>query len=66
MPFITPETSGTRFAPSLLSFWKNLALTTDQADPVCCAPVWNLAYHKVATPISRIFYASNESSLVLL
>lgn len=66
MPFVTPETSGSRFAPSLLSFWKRLALTTDQADPVCCAPVWNLTYHKVATPFSRIFYATNESSMILL
>lgn len=55
---------------SIMAQWRNLALSTDQADPVCCAPTWNLAYNEIFHPARRIFYLSTEipgnSALVLL
>ncbi|MDE5831866.1 MAG: GNAT family N-acetyltransferase [Desulfovibrio sp.] len=65
MPFITPGPKGLNIPRKLLSLWKRLALTTNQADPVCCAPAWNLTYHRVACPESRLFYVASGSSLAI-
>lgn len=62
MPFVTDLNE---LPEALYRTWHRLALTTDQGDPVCCAPAWNLAYHLVSDPDSRIFHLSDNDSLVL-
>lgn len=42
--------------PQALEAWASLALRTGQADPLCCAPDWQLAFHEVFTPDRRVFY----------
>lgn len=64
MPFITLDHE-TVLSESLLADWKRLALTTGQADPVCCAPNWNLTYREVACPESRLFIRGDDNALVL-
>lgn len=70
MPFINlapdNEDSAGALPDSLLALWQKLALTTDQVDPVCCGPAWNLTCHSVFNPYSRIFYLQSMENLLLL
>lgn len=45
--------------------WKKQAIISGQADPACCAPAWNLAFHKIFNPLNRIYYLAYEDSLLL-
>jgi len=69
MPWIVPV-PGTpidgQFPKDFLARWQQLALTTNQADPVCCAPAWQLAFHEVFTPKRRVFYASTHLGAIIL
>lgn len=70
MPFINLQpdcvTSCNALPQSTLSLWQKLALSTGQVDPICCGPAWNLAYHAVFHPNSRIFYLQSQNSLLML
>lgn len=44
--------------------WKRLALVSRQADPCCCAPAWNLAYHQIFHPEEHAFAAFSEDAQV--
>lgn len=48
-----------------LAHWNRLAVNTGQADPFCCAPVWNLAYHHTINSGRRIFYAASGQGAVI-
>lgn len=69
MPFAT--FSETRFPRQdgiprdITDQWQRLAISTDQGDPVCCAPLWNMAFHDVFHPGRRIFYLASGDALIL-
>lgn len=67
MPWLEPDRSGRIALPdSFIEHWSCLALATEQADPFCCGPVWNIAYQRAINPGRRVFYAhSADSALVL-
>lgn len=65
MPFITLAENDKALPAEILDQWNTLALTTNQGDPLCCAPAWNLAFHHVTHPARRIFYYSSSNSLLL-
>ena len=67
MPFIKLAdcASPCAFPHEIPELWQKLALSTGQADPVCCAPSWNLAFHSVFYPHHRIFYLHGMESLLL-
>lgn len=54
-----------RVPDDLLLRWRWLALTRPQADPVSCAPDWQLAWQEIFNPCGNIFYVENGSSLLL-
>lgn len=68
MPYIIPDSEEKRtlLTNELFPVWQKLALSTGQADPICCAPAWNLAFHQIFRPDSRIFYLRDLESLLLL
>ncbi len=47
------------------ALWDHLALDPANADPVCSASSWNLAYHEVFHPGRPILYATDGESLFL-
>ncbi len=69
MPFISADEfyadCATQRASDIREKWKKLALSTGQTDPCCCAPSWNLAFHKIFNPASRVFYFAEDDGLVL-
>lgn len=54
------------FPDEILALWAKLALRTGQADPLSCAPDWNLAFHRIMTPDTPLFYLCDGESLLLL
>lgn len=67
MPWLYPDSSplASLFPGQFLNFWENLAGFTGQADPFCCAPVWNLSYHAIFTPKRRVFYETFDNSALI-
>lgn len=68
MPWI--ETENTASALELLpgwflTHWTKLAMVTHQADPFCCAPAWNLAFHQAINHGRQIFYAASSQSAII-
>lgn len=47
-----------------LNAWTRLATSTNQADPFCCAPIWQLAFHEVFSPNRRLFLAASSESQI--
>lgn len=67
MPWLEPNRSGRISLPApFIELWSDLALTTEQADPFCCGPVWNLAYQRAINPGHRVFYAASADSALIL
>ena len=69
MPWIEPGLQNpvdSLFPAWFMEHWANLALRCDLGDPVCCAPVWNLAYQEVFYPERPIFYSASDDSLIVL
>lgn len=66
MPFIQPDADIELALGPLMETWRTLALCTGQADPVCCAPDWNLAFYKSFQEGSKVFYSWLEDNLVIL
>lgn len=68
MPWIEPDPTAAAeeiFPEWFLRHWSKLALTSGQADPFCCGPIWNLAYYKTICAGRRIFYAASGTGAVL-
>lgn len=68
MPWIDKAGAGSAedlFPEWFIQHWSFLALSSHQADPFCCAPAWNLAYHVIINPGRRIFYAASENGAVI-
>ena len=51
-------------APEQYDAWKKAALSTDQADPCCCTPSWQLAFHDAFSPARRLLVAERDGSVV--
>lgn len=49
----------------LKQHWQRLALSSEQVDPACCGPAWNLSFHKIFNPANRIYYLSADDGLLL-
>ena len=69
MPFLTltrqDAAREARAFHSCLPLWEHLAATTGQADPFCCAPAWQLAFHEALTPGKRLFYLAAPDGLAV-
>lgn len=70
MPFIYADENCANTAGKLpeefLNLWTKCALSTHQADPVCCAPNWNITFHGCEQAGWPIYYASDDSSVLVL
>lgn len=68
MPWLEPQQ---QLADELLPDWfirrwAETAATSRQADPVCCAPAWNLTYHEVFSPERPLFFTASDNALLIL
>ena len=48
-----------------MNHWNGLALAGNEADPFCCGPCWNLAYHHVVNRGRRLFFEASSSGAIL-
>ncbi len=48
------------------SAWQKAALGTNQADPFCCAPAWQLPFHEALLPERRLVFAEGSGSALIL
>lgn len=48
-----------------LDHWSALALSGNEADPFCCGPCWNLAYHHVVNSGRRLFFEASSQGAIL-
>ncbi|MBQ3058938.1 MAG: GNAT family N-acetyltransferase [Desulfovibrio sp.] len=51
---------------SLRKQWTHLAVESDQADPFCCGPAWQLAALRVLNPAQTIFLQQSDTALLTL
>ena len=59
--FLSSDSECGRF----LDLWTKLAAGTDQADPFCCGPVWQLSFHEAFSPECRLFAATSPDNLIV-
>lgn len=66
--WVEPAAAAVRgfLAPEACAHWARLALFGRQADPFCCGPAWNLAYHWAVNRGRRLFCARSPQGLVML
>ena len=50
--------------PPEASAWTGAALGTNQADPFCCLPAWQLAFHDAFCPNRRLFIAEKGGTVL--
>ncbi|MDR0826793.1 MAG: GNAT family N-acetyltransferase [Desulfovibrio sp.] len=56
---IAPDSS-----PEQQRLWKRAAVGTNQADPFCCAPAWQLAFHEAFSPKRRLLVEGASNSVI--
>lgn len=44
--------------------WRQTAIRTNQADPFCCTPCWQLSFHYAFSPKRRLYFKEVERSVV--
>jgi len=44
--------------------WEKTAISTNQADPFCSTPAWQMAFHDAFAPARRLLVESSSSSLI--
>lgn len=49
---------------SLLADWRRAALSSNQAEPFCCSPAWQLSFHEAFAPDRCIFVQSCANSVL--
>ncbi|MBD5417640.1 MAG: GNAT family N-acetyltransferase [Desulfovibrio sp.] len=49
----------------VLPLWEQLAATTGQADPFCCAPAWQLTFRDTVTPGKKLFFHTEPGGLAV-
>ena len=52
--------------PDHMAVWERAAISTNQADPFCCSPTWQMAFHDAFSPTRRLMIASRADSVVAL
>ena len=52
--------------PEHLTEWGKMAISTNQVDPFCSTPAWQMAFHDAFSPKRRLLIASHSNSLVAL
>jgi len=52
--------------PQFCTQWRQAALRTNQADPFCCTPCWQLSFHYAFSPHRRIFHVEQAGNVVAL
>lgn len=50
--------------PDLHKHWYKAAISTNQADPFCSTPAWQMAFHDAFAPARRLLIESSSNSLV--
>ena len=50
--------------PEHQAAWEKAAISTNQADPFCCTPTWQMAFHDAFSPKRRLLIAAHSNSLV--
>ena len=61
MQFVTLEPNS---CPKEFAAWKKAALGTHQADPFCCLPEWQLAFHDAFSPKRRLLIEEREGNVI--
>lgn len=51
-------------SPARQASWEKIALSTNQADPFCSTPTWQMAFHDAFGPERRILIESSSNSLI--
>ncbi|MDR3176870.1 MAG: GNAT family N-acetyltransferase [Desulfovibrio sp.] len=51
--------------PEHFPTWAKAAVSTNQADPFCCSPVWQLAFHDAFGPKRRLFIEESSGSALV-
>lgn len=59
-----PEKSGACVGDDLAEQWTRAAISTNQVDPFCCAPAWQLSFQEVANPRQQLLLAALEGNIV--
>lgn len=67
MPFLSlsPEAESSPATGDFCALWKRLALSTEQADPFCCAPDWHLSFHQAFSPARRLFFKTASDACII-
>jgi len=50
--------------PRYTTLWTKLALSTGQADPFCCTPVWQLSFHDAFSPKRRLLFQEASGNMI--
>lgn len=50
--------------PDHQATWERAAVSTNQADPFCCTPTWQMAFHDAFGPMRRLLITARSNSLV--
>lgn len=48
----------------LYTTWYQTAVSTAQADPFCCAPVWQLSFHNAFSPRQQLFLKTSKRNII--
>lgn len=52
------------FDPDQYKTWSRMALHTEQADPFCCTPEWQLSFHEAFGPDRRLLIKESGNSVL--
>lgn len=54
----------TGLAEEQLGLWRQLALRTQQADPFCSGPLWQLSFHAAVSPRRRLHVRADDGAVL--
>ena len=52
------------FCPDMVESWTKAALGTNQADPFCSTPAWQLAFHDAFSPDQRVLLKESDGNVL--
>jgi hypothetical protein len=58
------DTLSSYTSPLAYSNWAKLAERTNQADPFCCTPTWQLSYHEAFSPSRRLYIKEGNNGII--
>lgn len=62
--FMEPEAIPSSLSPRLHDQWTRAVLGTNQADPFCCTPVWQLSFHDAFSPKRRLLIKESSGNVL--